>query len=164
MWSDKRLVKWGISGGITPFNREHANPVSVDLTLDLYYRYPTETGWSGLQEIPEKGLVVYPNELFLLSTAEKTIIPPIASALIFLKSSKARMGWEHLHAGLGEPGFDGQWTLEVINHWPYPQRLYAGERFVQICLFDCGDVAKNYKETGHYQNQKHATIPWQWEE
>jgi len=82
--------------------------------------------------------------------------------MLFLKSSTGRKGLEHLHAGYGDPGFEGQWTLEIINHWPYSQTVFVGQRLLQLVLCDTYPVVRDYSETGHYQAQTGPTVPWEW--
>lgn len=56
------------------------------------------------------------------------------------KSSIGRLGVQvHVTAGYGDPGFDGQYTLEVTS--VYPVRVYPGMRFCQMRFHtrDLGD-------------------------
>lgn len=67
------------------------------------------------------------------------------------------------NCGYGDPGFVGQWTFEVINHWPFPQTIFPGQPLFQLVLCDTESAARPYSITGHYQNQTGATVPWEWE-
>lgn len=160
IWSDVKLKQWLDNGGVTPAEPANINPVSLDLRLGTHYRIPTPEGWSEPRAIPPEGLALVPNSFTLLSTLEYTIIPDSVAAKLFLKSSTGRKGLEHLHAGLGEPGFEGQWTLEVVNHWPFPRIVKTGERLFQLTLEDCYPVDKGYRETGHYGGQTGPTVAW----
>lgn len=159
-WNDERLNNWASRNGVTPYDRTLINPASIDLRLGDHYRLPTAVGWSDPLLIVKEGLTLKPGQFVLLHTLETTAIPTNAAALLFLKSSTGRRGLEHLHAGYGDPGFCGQWTLEVINHWPYPQTIHAGERLFQLCLVDCSIPVVSYAKTGHYQHQTGPTVAW----
>ncbi len=158
-WNDLRLTSWA-SENVTPFDPALINPASIDLRLGEFVRYPTALGWGVKSAIDDEGLTLGPGQFVLLHTLEVTAIPTNAAALLFLKSSTGRRGLEHLHAGYGDPGFCGQWTLEVINHWPYPQTIFPGERLFQLCLVDCAIPAASYGKVGHYQHQRGPTAPW----
>jgi|SRR6056297_3219821 len=159
-WNDAKLIQWAERGGVIPFEEGLINPASIDLRVGKHYRVPTKTGWSASMEIPNEGLVIHPNNLILLHTHEYTKIPVNAVAFIFLKSTIGRRGIEHLHAGYGDPGFEGQWTLEVINHWPHPQLIRKEEPLIQLILCDVLKPYKTYDQTGHYQGQEGPTVPW----
>lgn len=64
-------------------------------------------------EIPESGLIIYPNELYLGVTNEWTYTPyhvPMYDG----RSSVGRVGIRsHQTAGFGDVGFSGHWTLEI---------------------------------------------------
>lgn len=132
---------------ISPFRPEQVNPASYDLRLGeeyLTYRRDPETcvitldakrenrmtrakiGESG---DPLYGLVLLPGTLYLMHTVE-TLHTKDFVTVIDGKSSIGRLGIVcHLTAGYGDPGFFGQYTLEVsVIH---PVRVYAGMRFCQ---------------------------------
>lgn len=104
-------------------------------------------------EIPNDGLVLQPNQLYLGSTIEKThttnFVPIIEG-----RSSIARLGlFVHVTAGLGEAGFDGHWTLELTC--VQPLRIYPNVSICQIyynCI--CGRVDQCKSEK--YQNSMEA--------
>lgn len=80
--------------------------------------------------IPDEGLILQPNKLYLGSTVERTCstkyIPIIEG-----RSSTARLGlFVHITAGLGEAGFDGHWTLELSCVQPI--RVYPNVSICQI--------------------------------
>lgn len=81
-------------------------------------------------EIPETGLLLEPNKLYLGRTIEwtKTInyVPMLEG-----RSSIGRLGmFIHITAGFGDVGFEGFWTLEIsVIH---PLIIYAGVPISQI--------------------------------
>lgn len=105
-------------------------------------------------DIPEEGLVLYPNILYLGSTVEYTEthkhVPFIEG-----KSSTGRLGIDiHATAGKGDVGFCGHWTLEIsVKH---PVRVYAGMPVGQLIYFSVeGDVTNSYdkKKSAKYSGQ-----------
>lgn len=80
--------------------------------------------------IPEEGLVLSPNQLYLGRTCEKTtthnLVPQIEG-----RSSIGRLGlFVHVTAGFGDVGFSGFWTLEMFA--VQPVRIYPGVPICQI--------------------------------
>jgi dCTP deaminase len=106
---------------IDPFDPARLNPNSYNLTLHnelmvyeevlLDMRRPARVRRI---EIPEEGLVLQPNQLYLARTAERTethnLVPMIEG-----RSSVGRLGlFVHVTAGFGDVGFCGYWTLEMF--------------------------------------------------
>ena len=160
IWSDNKLREWMELGGVTPAFQAHINPASLDLCLGTHYRLPTAHGWSDPHEIGADGLTLEPGAFVLCSTLEHINTPTNAAGFLYLKSSAGRAGLEHLHAGYIDPGFCGELTLELVNHWPYPVTLPVGKRLFQLVLEDCYPVARSYSVTGHYQGQTGPTVQW----
>lgn len=187
--TDQR-IREAVNGGsiqITPFNPEHVNPTSYDLTLGdevavysdwVYtgrnvYGGPVEgyvedgSGFSAYHRAldvrnepdvqkfkidPGLGWVLYPGIGYLMCTNErihtKKFVPILDG-----KSSLARLFVQvHATAGFGDPGFDGQFTLEVIVQ--HPIRVYPGMRICQIRFQEYeGTVERPYNQTGHYTGE-----------
>lgn len=165
---------------ITPFRPEFINPTSYDLTLgdgvavysqwvetysnqeveDGRYFAPIERSQDVKHEPPserfkidpEKGWLLKPGIGYLMHTAErihtKKYVPILDG-----KSSVGRLFIQvHATAGFGDPGFDGQYTLEVIVQ--HPVRVYAGMRICQIRFQDmAGWVERTYDKVGHYRGE-----------
>lgn len=145
---------------IDPFRPEFLNPASVDLTLGT----KMATYWLGFDANPNVGpskwcldskcenevrydeadaergfFLLEPGHLYLMHTAERVRTDKYVPVLDG-KSSIGRLGVQvHMTAGYGDPGFDGQYTLEVTA--VYPTRVYAGMRFCQMRFHElsCGD-------------------------
>lgn len=104
--------------------------------------------------IPEDGLTLYPNTLYIGRTVERTstdkFIPMING-----RSSGGRLGISiHICAGFGDIGFDGTWTLEITA--VEPVTIYPNAEIAQICYFNpSGKVGKLYR--GRYYKQEDAT-------
>lgn len=100
-------------------------------------------------EIPDEGIMLVPNELYLIPTIEK-ISTNYYEPIITGRSSSGRAGISvHCEAGFGDIGFSGNWTLQVKT--TYPVRIYPGMSLAQVYfLSPCGKITKLYK--GKYQN------------
>lgn len=161
---------------IDPFRKEHVNPVSVDLTLGdqvvVYSEWvethqapgmPLGSMWETLScvvdmkeeqkvrkfKIGEQGILLQPGILYLMHTAERVLAKGHVPVLDG-KSSIGRLGiMIHQTAGFGDPGFDGQYTLEVTT--VHPVLIYAGVRFCQIRFHSiCGEVASYQSHRSNY--------------
>ena len=126
---------------ISPFDPTHVNPNSYDLTLHnqmLTYELESNDGVLDMKkpniahrlEIPEHGLVLQPNRLYLGRTVE------------FTKTMN------HVTAGFGDVGFAGFWTLEIFAVQPI--RIYPGVRICQIFYHQIEGDFDLYKSK--YQN------------
>ena len=147
---------------ITPFLTENAGPNSIDLRLADDLLVYTNTILDMRKENPTQkvqksegkgGWLLKPNTLYLGRTIEK-ICSKKYVPLIEGRSSVGRVGIQvHATAGVGDLGFFGTITLEImVTHpvWVYPE-----ERVAQVLFFtSVGDV-KLY--AGRYQNQEDAT-------
>jgi dCTP deaminase len=175
-------IKQAVSDGmlaITPFDEKLVNPASIDLrlgnTMAGYKRwiyvsntkatYPCESvidvkskadmeliPWG----IPDGGFVIHPNILYLAHTAERIRTKTLVSQLMG-KSSVARLGISvHQTAGYGDPGFNGQYTLEISCI--HPVRLYAGMQIAQMQFsLVTGDLT-DYQDAGHYTGQQSGPV------
>lgn len=143
---------------IEPFREEHLNSNSYDLTLHhellLYEEVVLDMRKPNRVRrvvIPEDGLVLTPNQLYLGRTAERTetydLVPMIEG-----RSSIGRLGlFVHVTAGFGDVGFRGYWTLEMFA--VQPVRIYPG---VPICQIFYHEIRGEYEEyrNGKYQDNK----------
>lgn len=163
-WITRVMNKW-----MSNFRQEHVNPTSYDFTWSGRYRqvlrykiFPEiyintwdkediKSIWDETREIDE--LYLSPFTLYLLDTNEYVEIPEDVMGLMFLKSSIARAGIEHLHAGLFDPGFNGTATLEVINLTPFYLKIRKGQRIVQMTFLTAVPPLISYKVKGSYNGQ-----------
>ena len=146
---------------IEPFNPSQLNPNSYNVRLHpelMVYDDPIldahkEPKLSKLV-IPEEGLVIYPNRLYLGRTVEYTethnLVPMLNG-----RSSIGRLGiMIHLTAGFGDIGFAGTWTLEIAT--VKPVRIYPNMLIGQLYYEEpTGRVGRVYN--GRYQGQIDAT-------
>ena len=141
---------------IEPFDPRRLNPNSYNLTLhnellvyenrllDMKMENPVEQ-----LTIPEEGLVLQPDRLYLGRTQEFTrtenFVPMLEG-----RSSVGRLGlFIHVTAGFGDVGFAGYWTLEIFCVQPIS--IYPG---VEICQIYYHDIRGDYEpyRSGKYQN------------
>ena len=99
--------------------------------------------------IPEEGLVLSPNQLYLGRTVELTetrnLVPMLEG-----RSSVGRLGlFVHITAGFGDVGFRGYWTLEMFAVQPI--RVYPGVPIAQIFYHTVEGAVTDYRG-GKYQN------------
>ncbi|TWT63890.1 dCTP deaminase [Rubinisphaera italica] len=140
---------------IEPYDEKRLNPNSYNMCLHneiLVYeeivldmqrpnRYTRYT-------IPEEGMVLSPNQLYLGRTVERTetrnLVPMLEG-----RSSIGRLGlFVHVTAGFGDVGFCGYWTLEMFAVQPI--RIYPGVPICQIFYHTItGDVTEY--ASGKYQ-------------
>jgi dCTP deaminase len=157
--SGKEIVnKIGKDIIIEPFNEKQVNPNSYNLKLHnelLVYNddildMKKENGVSKLI-IPEEGLKLEPNKLYLGRTVEYTATENYVPMLEG-RSSVGRLGlFIHVTAGFGDVGFRGYWTLEIFCVQPivvYPN--------VELCQIYYHAVEGEYEKycSGKYQNNK----------
>ncbi len=167
--------KWWMNNpaNIRPFDENRVNPASYDLSWSGRYRQPVHSikivkswekievneSWRPVSEATT--LFISPGELFLLDTLETMEVPTNASGFLFLKSSIARCGLEHLHAGFFDPGFGlgnpSTGTLEVYNASKHTIAIRKGQPIVQLILMDCEPPVKDYRVTGSYNGQTKPT-------
>jgi len=143
---------------IEPFDPSQLNPNSYNLKLHnklLVYEntildMKTENKAHEIT-IPEEGLLLEPNKLYLGRTVEHTRTDKLVPMLEG-RSSVGRLGmFIHVTAGFGDVGFSGYWTLEIFCVQPI--RIYPG---VEICQIYYHDILGEYDkyESGKYQNNQ----------
>jgi dCTP deaminase len=143
---------------IEPYNRKQLNPNSYNLKLHnklLVYDHSEldmkKENKAHEVVIPEEGLLLETNKLYLGRTLEYTrtegLVPMLEG-----RSSIGRLGmFIHVTAGFGDVGFAGYWTLEIFCVQPI--RIYPGVEICQIYYHDINGEYENYK-SGKYQHNE----------
>ncbi|MCA9733342.1 dCTP deaminase [candidate division KSB1 bacterium] len=143
---------------IEPFSAKQLNPNSYNLRLHnelLVYDNNTldmkTANTAHRLVIPDGGLLLQPNTLYLGRTIEYTethnYVPMLEG-----RSSIGRLGlFIHVTAGFGDVGFAGFWTLEIFCVQPiiiYPN--------VQVCQIYYHTIEGEFDEytSGKYQNNR----------
>lgn len=80
-----------------------------------------------------KYILIPPHSFALGESIETFDIPRDILVVALGKSTYARCGLV-VNVTPGEPGWKGEWTIEMSNTTPLPMRVYAGEGIMQ-CLF-----------------------------
>lgn len=143
---------------IDPFDENNLNPNSYNLTLHneimTYEEVVLDMRKSNRTRrttIPDDGIVLGPNQLYLARTAERTethnLVPMIEG-----RSSIGRLGlFVHVTAGFGDVGFCGFWTLEMFA--VQPVRVYPGISICQIFYHQIDGAIQEYCSEKYQDNQ-----------
>ena len=141
---------------LNPYDGQQLNPNSYNLRLHdelLVYDNPVLDmkipNPYHLITIPESGIQLEPNRLYLGRTLEYTethsLVPMLEG-----RSSIGRLGlFVHITAGFGDVGFKGFWTLEILCAQPI--RIYPGVEICQIFYHTVEGEYETYSK-GKYQN------------
>lgn len=136
-------------GSITlqPFSHTQINPNSYNYRLGSRIKVFSEfkDGKSRFveQDIPEKGFILEPGQMYLTKTLEKIGSTTYAMSLIG-RSSLGRLGlFLQVSANLGHVGSTHCWTLELVAAKPI--RVYQGMIIGQVSFWT------NYGEIESYE-------------
>lgn len=140
---------------ITPFNKENINPNSYNYTLGDYVEIYDEEILDPKKDmktkkilIPDDGLVLEPNKIYLGYTIE-AIGSDKYVPLIHGRSSTGRIGlFVHITSDLVDIGFKGNITLQL--HATQKVKIYKGMKIGQISFWNIDGDIKLYE--GKYQN------------
>ncbi|GMA36046.1 hypothetical protein GCM10025876_22500 [Demequina litorisediminis] len=114
---------------LDPWDPEMIQPSSIDVRLDRYFRVFDNHKYASIDpsidqpeltrlvDITEGPFVLHPGEFVLGSTYESVTLPDDVAARLEGKSSLGRLGLlTHSTAGFIDPGFEGNVTLEPVQH------------------------------------------------
>ena len=159
---------------LDPFEPEMAQPSSVDVRVDRYFRvfrnsrYPfinvkeAQEDLTELVQIDGEPFILHPGEFVLGSTYEAVTLPDDIAARVEGKSSLGRLGLlTHATAGFVDPGFSGHVTLELANVATLPIKLSPGMKIGQFCFFRLSSASEHpygsEKYGSRYQGQRGPT-------
>ena len=155
-------------GMVQPFTEALLNPASLDLRIGAHLMIDVEHSPSlELLDISyttkETPYLMAPGEFLLAETEEIFQMPPDVCGLFCLKSSRAREGYEHSHAGFADCNWTGsRLTLELKNnrrHHNLP--LYPGLLIGQMVFLMMSALPRlDYRQVGHYNNQPRVMPSW----
>ena len=143
---------------IEPFEESRLNPNSYNLTLHDELMVCEEVVLDMRKSnrvrripVPDEGLVLSPNQVYLGRTAERTethgFVPQIEG-----RSSVGRLGlFVHVTAGFGDVGFCGYWTLEMFA--VQPVRIYPGVPICQIFYHEVRGQVTEYQSDKYQHNR-----------
>jgi deoxycytidine triphosphate deaminase len=131
---------------IDPLNDDQIGPASVDLRLgDTFAQFDPDVQGAiidsrkNIEQFTETfqtgELVLDPDECVLGTTVETVGLGDQTFGQVEGRSSIGRLFVEvHKTAGVIDPGFTGEITLEIHNDLDHPVSLYSGQRVCQIVL------------------------------
>lgn len=152
---------------ITSMTPSAIQPASIDVTLGCEFRVPKprgiiDTRSPGETTIPHVvdpggSFIITPGQMVLATTMESVTLDRWHAGTLEGRSSLGRLGLEvHRSAGIIDPGFSGQITLELTNANESPLRLWPGDRIAQLLVWRmCSPSARPYGSdgVGRYQGQ-----------
>lgn len=152
-------------GMVQNYDEALVNPASLDLRLgDTIMIESAENlnmrKLSIARHTVENPYLLRPGQFILAQTIEVFNMPENIAGLFFLKSSRAREGYENLHAGYADPGWHGSvLTLELKNSRQLlPLPLYPGLKIGQMCFFRMSNPPViSYAKVGHYNQDLSTT-------
>jgi dCTP deaminase len=97
---------------------------------------------------PEYGWYLKAGIGYLMHTVERVTTDRYIPVLDGKSSIGRLFVTAHVTAGYGDPGFDGQYTLEVVS--THPVIVYPGMRFCQMRFHTTVGEILDYKHRGHY--------------
>lgn len=143
---------------IDPFSEKQLNPNSYNLRLHhellVYDEHVLDMKAENKATkviIPEEGLLLETNKLYLGRTLEYTKtfnhVPMLEG-----RSSIGRLGlFVHITAGFGDVGFCGYWTLEMFCVQPI--RIYPGVEICQIFYHSIEGAYEAYASSKYQYNK-----------
>jgi dCTP deaminase len=104
-------------------------------------------------------LMIPPYSYVLGHSVETFNIPENILVIVIGKSTYARSGII-VNVTPGEPGWSGQWTIEIANATPLPVEIYPNEGIAQCVFFEGQKPELSYSDkNGKYQHQSGITLP-----
>jgi dCTP deaminase len=160
---------------IEPFSEENLGSWTYDVQLGNHFKIPKYNKIKFIDPRKDKSdlifeeifiedggeLVLHPHRFVLASTKEYVKLDNLHVCLLEGRSSFARWGIvPHVQAGIGEPGWEGQYTLEILNLNEVPVILRPGDKIAQIFFARLtSEAEKPYhkKKLAKYQAQRGPT-------
>lgn len=153
----------------------HYNPNSIDVTLSPYFYFTkiADKVLDPLSSNPEdffypvsaKEIVLLPQQFILASVNEAFSTNSPINGKYFTqiydgRSTIARMGvLTHISAGFGDYGFNGSFTLEMVNNSPFAIKLYSDMRIGQVYFNEIDSKAEEMVYTGYSQLDTKPALP-----
>jgi dCTP deaminase len=176
--SDRDIQRLIANGDITitpPPSARQFQPASLDVHLDRFFRVPAKTvkvvdpaQEQELFEVIEMKddqpyTIPYPG-FALASTLEKVALGRGVAAQVDGRSSIGRLGLlVHATAGWIDPGFSGHVTLELVNLFGKPIKLYPGMEVGQLIFSILNTAAEvpygDPARQSSYQGQPRGPVP-----
>ena len=154
---------------IVPFDLDQLNPASYDLLLGNEIMIESATRDELIrvditEQTQDDPYWLKPGQWCLAETWETFNMPDDIAGLFFLKSSRAREGLEHSHAGFADPNWTGsKLTLELTNARQLRARpIWPGMKIGQMVFFlMAGKPDIDYAVVGHYNGHGRVMPSWE---
>ena len=154
------------AGVILKYEHRAVNPASLDIHLGktilierhnengrpISYRKREKLPMTEV-DITNRPYVLRAGEFILAHSIEVFDFPSDLGALLRIKSSQGRIGFEHLDAGWVDPDFAGSLTLEYKSMLQFNSiELMYGDPIGQLVFWPCDEVPAefSYKKVGRY--------------
>jgi len=134
--------------------KQQIQPASIDLRLGKHFTEPRAEKTTidlgsedhrlvGEDDEEYAGITIRPGDFYLGTTMERVEIPPNMMANIKGRSSIGRVGViVHATAGVIDPGFKGQITLELSNLGNDKVHVPVGKRVAQLVVESISSTAE----------------------
>lgn len=150
---------------IEPFAKEDVNPNSYNYTLDEYIKVyeedildPKKKLRTKLIKIPEEGMVLEPNKLYLGCTKE-VLGSDYYVPIITGRSSTGRIGlFVQITSDLVDIGYKGKLTLQLCA--TQPVKIYKGMKIGQVMFWKVYGKVNLYKGKYQYSNEPRESEIW----
>ncbi len=150
---------------IEPYNSDDINSNSYNYTLGSYVKvyknYELDSKYKQeveIIEIPDEGLVLYPDKIYLGYT-EEIIGSDYYVPVITGRSSTGRLGlFVQITSDLVDIGFKGRLTLQL--HSTQPVRVYKGMKIGQIMFWKVFGNVDLYKGKYQSSNEPRESEVW----
>lgn len=146
---------------INPYDEDLLQSHSYDCTLgNLLLIQENERGlWGEIKLSNHIQYCLMPGEFILGATEQSFNMPSDIIGFVQGKSSRGREGIQIECAGLIDPLFSGQLTLEIFNMSKWPFSLSQGMAIAQVWFASTNAATiKPYNKFGHYNGQQGPTI------
>ena len=166
--SDFQIAQLIEHGMVKNHLSELINPASLDLRLGNIIMIESAASRDMIpvdisKSTKDQPYELVPGQFILADTMESFNMPEDIAGLFFLKSSRAREGYESLHAGFADPGWNGSTlTLELKNSRQL-QRLpiWPGLKIGQMIFFRMSALPLiSYSVVGYYNGHLAPTASY----
>lgn len=152
--SIRKAVEAGYIGVDPEPEPEQYQPATLDVRMGKFCYYPAEDSLS----VSQDGHIFPPGKFYLGHTQDVIDLPADMVAFMTGRSSVGRKGLiVHCTAGLIDPGFEGDLTLEIVNVSDQTVFVGTGERVGQLMFFPTDEITEGYD--GTFQGQRGPTKP-----
>lgn len=136
-------------------------PFSEKMVKESYTKREAEEKTINVNGYKAKGKFIRlpPHGFILASTIERTRTIKNIAASLRCRSSLARTAISIARcAGWGDIGYEGVWTMEIVNHLKVPYYLPVGIRVGQLVFFKSETPAEN-PYNGKYSGSREPVLP-----